>query len=125
MSVKEEADGTIAFRSRRTVPPMPDASYVATYRSLGNPVVPAANSRTAFLRNRDTQFLRGRNGRIQKMMMLHDPWQVEQLDPAVTRIQVNTVLRAAGLELPTVPFAVDFTREIASVGFSAVDADEA
>ena len=60
----------------------------------------------------------GHAGTIRRMTMLHDPWQVEQLDPQMTCIQVNTVLTAAGLDLPTVTFALDFTREIASVGWN-------
>ena len=118
MSSEQSSDGTIVFRSRRTLPPVPDATYVATFKPGGNPTVPPDGSRTAFLRNRDYAFAPGHGGRMKSLSMLHDPWMVEEVN---AQIQVNTVLNAAGLDLPTIPLAFDFTREIAAVCWNPVD----
>jgi uncharacterized protein YqjF (DUF2071 family)/uncharacterized protein with NAD-binding domain and iron-sulfur cluster len=122
----QESDDVIAFRSRRlTRPEEPEASYVVTFKPLGEPSVPEAGSRTAFLRNRDRAFVllphqepaTVGERRFAPMLMIHDPWQVQQVDPQSTRIVVNSVLAAAGLAVPQVPLAMDFTSEIASIGW--------
>jgi len=58
---------------------------------------------------------------VRLLPMVHDPWHVQQLDPLVTRVQVNTLLSAAGLSLPTVPLAVDYSAEMTSVGWNPIE----
>jgi uncharacterized protein YqjF (DUF2071 family) len=105
------------------MPPIPDATYAATFAPLGTPAPPLPGSRTAFLRNRDYAFVQGHDGRLQWLAMLHDPWPVQAVDPQRTRVQVNTVLQAAGLSLPAVPLAMDFTSEISAVAWNPVTCD--
>jgi uncharacterized protein YqjF (DUF2071 family)/uncharacterized protein with NAD-binding domain and iron-sulfur cluster len=123
MSMAAQTGGTTAFRSHRTMPPIPDATYAATFAPLGTPAPPLPGSRTAFLRNRDYAFVQGHDGRLQWLAMLHDPWPVQAVDPQRTRVQVNTVLQAAGLSLPAVPLAMDFTSEISAVAWNPVTCD--
>ena len=120
MSTEVQADGATVFRSRRSMPPVPEATYVATFLPAGTPAQPVEGSRTAFLRNRDYAFVRSHDGKLESLAMLHDPWPVQDVDPGNTRVQVNTLLQAAGLSLPTLPLAMDFTAEIAAVAWNPV-----
>jgi uncharacterized protein YqjF (DUF2071 family)/uncharacterized protein with NAD-binding domain and iron-sulfur cluster len=107
MSLTED-NGTFTFRSHRTVPPVPDATYALTFTPSGELTPVVDGTRTAFLRNRDYAFL-GVDGQIKSLGLLHDPWQVQ---PVTAAVQVNTVLSAAGFNLPDCPMFVDYTPEI-------------
>jgi len=118
MNIDEAADGTIGFRSHRTMPPTPDATYVLTFKPSGPAAEPAPGSRTAFVRNRDYAFVGHPGGKVRSVGLLHDPWQVQE---AQVEFQVNTVLSAGGLELPSRPIACDFSREIDVLLWNASD----
>lgn len=115
MSRSTQADGSTMFRSKRSLPPIPDATYVATFKPLGPASIPVPGSRTAFLRNRDYAFAQRPDGGLNLLTLVHDPWLVQHVDPASTRVLVNTLLTAAGLTLPSIPIAMDYTEQIDSV----------
>lgn len=118
MNIDEAADGTLTFRSHRTMPPIPDATYALTFKPTGPESAPPPGSRTAFVRNRDYAFVGNPGGRVRSVGLLHDPWQVQQAD---VQIHVNTILSAAGLEVPSQPIACDFSRAIDVLLWNAVD----
>jgi uncharacterized protein YqjF (DUF2071 family) len=107
MSLSEDK-GTLTFRSHRTLPPVPDATYSLTFTPDG-PLTPVvAGTLTAFLRNRDYAFA-SRDGQLKMLGLLHDHWQTQ---PVTASVQVNTVLSAAGFNLPDCPMSFDYTPEI-------------
>ncbi len=114
MSLQAIDTNTWSFRSHRTMPPTPDATYAVRYTPTGTLAPVGETSRTAFLRNRDYAYL-SRDGQILSLGLLHDPWQAQTADVTV---QVNTVLAASGFELPSTPLYVDYTPEIQVVLWS-------
>ena len=108
MSLTTDAAGRSTFRSHRTTPQSPDATYAMTFTPTGALTPVVEGTRTAFLRNRDYAFL-SVDGHIKSVGLLHDPWKVQTVEATV---QINTVLSASGFELPSSPISFDYTPEM-------------
>jgi uncharacterized protein YqjF (DUF2071 family) len=88
------SNGEIAYRSLRRQRPQP-AEFTARYRSTG-PASADKSDLERFVTERYCLYL-VRRGRIHRVQIHHLSWP---LQPAEADFQVNTVAKAAGIELP-------------------------
>ncbi len=103
------ADGSVAYRARRSHPGRPAARLAATYRPTG-PVQPAApGSLDAFLTDRMSLFAADRRGGLYRADIRHEPWP---LQPAEAELRTETLVAAAGISRPPTAPILSFAREL-------------
>src|SRR5262249_30412002 len=98
-------DDVVEYRSRRMVGRV-QAEFAATYRPTGPVAQPAKGSLEYFLTERYCLYTADGKGRSRRVDIHHPPWR---LQPAEVDIQVNTMTKAAGLELPPRPSVVHYS----------------
>jgi len=106
MTMTESGDGAFWFASRRTQPATPDASLVVRYRPVGTAAVASPGSLETFLGERYSSFVRTSDGRILRGDLIRDPFAFQKVEVSV---EVNTILKAAGLDLPVQAPALYYT----------------
>ncbi|WP_222917393.1 DUF2071 domain-containing protein [Natrinema sp. SYSU A 869] len=92
-----EADGRVAFSSRRRHPGARPAAYEATYGPTGDSFSAADDSLARFLVERYRFFTEAPDDTLRYTTVEHDPWT---LYPAAAAVETNTLLTANGFRLP-------------------------
>lgn len=113
-------DDAVEYRSRRTMG-RSQAEFAATYRPTGPVAQPAAGSLEYFLTERYCLYTGHGRGRSRRVDIHHPPWR---LQPAEVDIQVNTMTKAAGLELPPRPSVVHYSARQDAVAWLPIGATE-
>jgi hypothetical protein len=116
MSITPVGDG-FKVDSRRIAKGEPPASFVATYRPIGEASTPAAGTLEDFLTNRLSLILPGRDGGLESGEIGHEPWM---LQPVEVSIELNTIPQAVGLTLPAVAPHMAFARKTDTVVYPLV-----
>jgi uncharacterized protein YqjF (DUF2071 family) len=94
------ADGTITYHSQRTHAGAPPAEFRAIYRPTGPIYRTQPGSLEHWLTERYCLYTADGRGRLLRGEIHHPPWP---LQPAESRIECETLSRAAGLEVLAVP----------------------
>jgi len=116
MSLTPSGDG-FNFQSRRTAKGEFPASFIATYRPIGEAATPAAGTLEDFLTNRLSLILPDRHGGLKRGDIAHEPWMLQR---AEVSIELNTIAEAAGITLPEVAPHVAFARKTDSLVYPLV-----
>jgi uncharacterized protein len=103
MVIAEEPDAWVRFRSCRR---SDRSEFRGQYRATGSVATPAAGTLAHFLTERYELVTVLRSGRVLRVHIHHVPWP---LQPAEATIEVNTVARAASIELPDRPPLLHFS----------------
>jgi uncharacterized protein YqjF (DUF2071 family) len=102
------ADGVVTYTSRRAGGPrVPSAEFQATYRPAGRPARPRDGTLEHFLTERYCLHTTDGRGRVTTVDIHHPPWSLQS---ATAAIELNTMVRAAGLRLPASPPLLHFSR---------------
>ena len=109
MSARTSGDGSIDYRSRRWGTAATEADFVARYQAAG----PVARSKPGtldeWLTERYCLYAVDSRRRTYRAEIHHRPWP---LQPATADITVNTVARAAGIDLPAIPPRLSFSERL-------------
>jgi uncharacterized protein YqjF (DUF2071 family) len=105
------ADGAaIEYRSRRTHSGVPPAEFAGRYQPSGAPFTALPGSFEAWLIERYCLYTTGPQGRIRRGEIDHAPWQLQR---AEAEFRINDMTRLAGLDLPSQPPHLLFSRQLA------------
>ena len=116
MSCRHGDDGqTIHYNSRRTHRHAPPARFAARYRPAGPVYHAQPGSLEHWLIERYCLYSVDRRGRIFRGEIHHRPWP---LQPAEAEIDVNSVVRAGGLDLPDRRPLLHFARRLQVVAWA-------
>jgi hypothetical protein len=107
MSVTEERDGSIAYRSHRAHAGAAAAELRARYRPTGDPRPAPLGSLDNWLTERYCLYAVDRHARVHRAEIHHRPWP---LQPAVATFERNTMAVAAGIPVDGPPARVSFSR---------------
>jgi len=116
MSIAPAGDG-FRVQSKRTAKGEPPASFVATYRPVGDAATPAPGTLDDFLTNRLSLFFAEPGGKLHRGDIAHDPWMAQACEAS---IEVNTVAEAAGIKLPPTPPHAIFARKTDTLVYPTV-----
>ena len=94
----QASDGGFTFKSHRLLPPQ--QTFEAEYRPKGTPSPAPPGSLLEFQAERYSGFAKTETGAIVRGDLIHDPWLLQEVD---FEVQQNTVLQAAGFDLPMSP----------------------
>jgi uncharacterized protein len=108
MSTAIEA-GWVEYRSERTDPRGPAATFQARYRPIGPVELAAPGSLAAFLTDRRGLFATDAAGRLSWTAIHHGPWP---LQAAEAEIRLDTMASAHGIELPDVRPLLHFAKRL-------------
>jgi uncharacterized protein YqjF (DUF2071 family) len=108
MSADTEA-GWVEYRSERVDPRGLPARFEARYRPVGPVAVAQPGSLAAFLTDRRGLYAADPSGRIAWTAIRHEPWP---LQPAEADIRVDTMAAGHGLELPSMPPLLHYSRRL-------------
>lgn len=109
MNIRAAADGTLQYESRRTDSRGRPAELSARYRPLGLISRARPGSLDHFLTERYCLYAIDHAGRIRRAEIHHHPWP---LQPADAEIRTNTMVSAAGIELPGTPPRLSFSSRL-------------
>ena len=99
---------SIRYDSRREGSDDPPAEFIARYAPSGPASIPQPGTLDYFLTERYCLYTVDKDFRAHRLDIHHPPWA---LQPATAQIDVNTMARAAGLELPAgVPPLLHFAK---------------
>jgi len=99
MNIEWKKDGSIRYYSHRTHHGEPSANFEASYQPTGNVYYSSRDKLEYFLTERYCLYS-AHKGKIYRGHIHHLPWP---LQPADCSISVNTMAKAAGIELPEMP----------------------
>ncbi len=103
-------DGSwVDYRSKRVDPRGPAAAFEGRYRPTGPVDLALDGSLAAFLTDRRGLYATNSAGRISWTAIRHAPWP---LQPAEAEISRNTMAEAHGIELPTSPPLLYYSRRL-------------
>ncbi len=108
MSVQPTADGGVAYRSKRKGVG-PAAEFDGEYRPVSDVFHAKRDSLDAFLVERYCLFTKSPTGGLLRGDIQHAPWPIQR---AEANIVTNTACAAAGIELPSTPPVLHFSRRI-------------
>jgi uncharacterized protein YqjF (DUF2071 family) len=114
MSVERRGDG-IDYTSRRVHADAPPAEFVASYTPAGDVYQAKLGTLDHFLVERYCLFAASRRGELGYLDVHHHPWP---LQPATLRIETNTMMEAAGIQLPAEPPLAHFARDLEVVAWN-------
>jgi uncharacterized protein len=109
MVVGETRDGTIHYTSRRTHRGAAPAEFRATYRPSGAVSHSKPGTLDHWLTERYCLYALDAARRVYRAEIHHHPWE---LQPAEVEIERDTMVVAAGLELPSEPARISFSRRL-------------
>ena len=115
MRVEETPEGSIVYTSRREDRRGRAAALTAAYRPTSGPQPPVPGSLEDFLTERYCLFTVDRGGRTRSLEIHHPPWP---LQAAEAEISANTMASAAGLDLPSEPPLLHFSKRQDVVAWS-------
>jgi uncharacterized protein len=108
MRMTMAADGSVRYRSDRTHRDAPPATFDATYSAKGKVYHAAPGTLDHFLVERYELFSAAPEGLL-SVKIAHPPWP---LQPALARIERNTMGAAAGIPLAGEPRALHFAARV-------------
>ena len=108
MRMTAGTDGSVRYRSDRTHRDAPPATFEATYSAQGKPYHATRGTLDHFLVERYELFSAAPQGLL-SVKIAHAPWP---LQPAVARIERNTMGAAAGIPLAGEPRALHFASRV-------------
>jgi uncharacterized protein YqjF (DUF2071 family) len=114
MSVREE-DGWIHYRSERTHPDAPPASFAGRYRPRGEAAPARPGSLEWFLTERYCLYSADARGRLFRGDVQHAPWP---LQAAELELEHNGATQQIGLAPPTTPPLAHFARRLDVVAWT-------
>lgn len=104
------ADGErIQYSSRRTHDGAPPAEFVASYEPSGDTARAEPGSLDHWLTERYCLYAMDASGRLYRAEIHHRPWP---LQPARMAVDINTMARAARIELPDHPPRLSFAHKL-------------
>jgi len=106
------AGGWVECASRRQHPRAPEAQLHLRYRPTGPPAVPDPGSLADWLTARYCLYTTDPAGAAYRCDISHPPWL---LQPAEAEITTNTMTAPIGLDLPTSPPLLHFSRRVSRV----------
>jgi uncharacterized protein len=109
MDVGQARDGMIHYMSRRTHSSAPPATFSGRYRPTGAVTRSKPGTLDHWLTERYCLYALDTSRRVYRAEIHHHPWP---LQPAEVEIDRDTMGSAAGLDLPSEPSRVSFSRRI-------------
>ncbi len=95
MSMHQDDDHAITYRSIRTQRDAPEAQFSARYRSVGDPQPTIPGTLEHWLTARYCLYSADRRGRLYRGEIDHPPWQ---LSSAECQLEVNSMTQSLGIE---------------------------
>jgi uncharacterized protein YqjF (DUF2071 family) len=99
----------------------PHAKFDAVYKPKGAPFPCPPGSIEAFLSERYSAFAKTLTGKIVRGDLIHDPWQIQDVD---AEVRENTILAREGFNLPVEPAQMHYAPGVQVVLWTFEDADQ-
>jgi uncharacterized protein YqjF (DUF2071 family) len=109
MSIDEQGDGWIEYRSHRTDNRAPAADLAARYRPVGEPAHAEPGSLDYWLSARYCLYAVDSTGAVYRADIHHKPWPLQD---AVVEFGVNTMAEAAGIVLEPQAARLSFAKKL-------------
>jgi uncharacterized protein len=111
---QRETGGIISYSSVRTHVGEPGAEFLGRYKPVTDVYQSSPGTLEAWLTERYCLYSADRFGRLYRGEIHHQPWPLQR---AELELEVNTMARGIGLELPDPPALLHFARELSVVAW--------